>query len=225
MRLALAAALVAAALPLATTPANAIGGVMQPGDVISTSTGGCTLNFLFDGLGVNAGKVYFATAAHCTSAVGQDVRNGSNQVFGDVAYIGNAGVTADDFAFIEVRSGFAVSPAVKGYPQYPAGSTVSTQTAAGDQVQQSGYGTSFSFTRQTQESRKGVLTSDTAAVWRFAGAMDFGDSGGPLVHIPSGRALGIESRVCLGLCTDEGPTIEGVLAKTATAFPVALRTV
>ncbi|MDQ1710854.1 MAG: hypothetical protein QOE45_304 [Frankiaceae bacterium] len=224
-RLALVAALVGGVLPLLPAPAHAAGGVMQPGDVISTSTGGCTLNFLFDGIGANAGKVYFATAAHCVSSIGQDVFNGANQAFGDVAYIGNAASTGTDFAFIQVRAGFAVSPAVKGWPQYPTGSTVSTQTTAGDQIQQSGYGTSFSFTKPTQEQRKGVLVSDTATVWRFAGAMDFGDSGGPLVHIPTGKALGIESRVCIGACTDEGPTIEGVLGQTATPFPVALRTV
>ena len=222
-RVLLAAVLVAGALT--ASPASAIGGVVQPGDEIWTSTGGCTLNFLFDGIGPNAGKVYFATAAHCVSSIGQEVENGSGQVFGDVAYIGNENNTARDFAFIEVRTGIAVSPAVKGYPAYPTGYTVSTQTNAGDQLQQSGYGTAFSFTRQTQEMRKGALTADTAEIWEFAGAMDFGDSGGPLVHVPTGRALGIESRICIGLCTDEGPTIEGVLTKTATAFPVQLRTV
>lgn len=224
LRLALVAATLVA-VPAMTSPASAIGGVVQPGDEIWTGVGGCTLNFLFDGVGANAGKVYFATAAHCVERIGEDVENGSGLVFGDVAYIGDADSTAWDFAFIQVRAGIAVSPAVKGWPQYPTGSTVSTETAQGDQLQQSGYGTVFSFTRPTQEQRKGYLTSDTNSIWRFAGAMDFGDSGGPLVHIRTGKALGIESRVCIGVCTDEGPTIEGVLAKTATAFPVQLRTV
>lgn len=99
-------------------------------------------------------------------------------MLGDVACTGNAGVTADDFAFIEVRAGFAVDRAVKGYPQYPTGSTVSAQTAAGDLVQQSGYDTSISVTRQTQDSRQDVLTSDTAQVWQFAGATGYGGRSG-----------------------------------------------
>lgn len=221
----LVAALVAASPLVGTAPAGAIGGVVQPGDYIETDVGGCTLNFLFDGIGSNAGKVYFATAAHCVDKIGEDVSDINGRVWGDVAYIGNADSTARDFAFVQVRPGIAVSPAVKGYPQYPTGVTSSTETAAGDLLQQSGYGTVFSFTRPTQEERVGALTSDTPEVWRFAGAMDFGDSGGPLVHIPTGKALGIESRICLGVCTDEGPTIQGVLAKTASAFPVQLRTV
>ena len=224
IRYALLAA-VFAATPMLTSPATAIGGVVQPGDQIWTEVGGCTLNFLFDGVGANAGKIYFATAAHCVENIGEDVENASGLVFGDVAYIGDADDTAWDFAFIQVRTGVAVSPAMKGWPQYPTGYTTAGTTAQGDQIQQSGYGTAFSFTRPTQEQRKGILTSDTSSIWRFAGAMDFGDSGGPLVQIRTGRALGIESRVCINICTDEGPTIEGVLAKTATAFPVQLRTV
>lgn len=224
IRYALLAA-VFAATPMLTSPASAAGGVVQPGDQIWTAVGGCTLNFLFDGVGVNAGKVYFATAAHCVEKIGEDVENASGLVFGDVAYIGNADVTAWDFAFIQVRSGIAVSPAMKGWPQYPTGYTTAVETAQGDQIQQSGFGTAYSFTKPTQEQRKGILTSDTNQIWRFAGGMDFGDSGGPLAHIKTGKALGIESRVCINVCTDEGPTIEGVLAKIATTFPVQIRTV
>lgn len=221
----LVSALVAASPLAAIQPAAAIGGVVQPGDYIETDVGGCTLNFLFDGIGSNAGKVYFATAAHCVEKVGEDIRDINGRVWGDVAFIGNQGRTATDYAFVQVRPGIAVSPAMKGYPQYPTGVTTAAETAAGDLIQQSGYGTAYSFTRPTQEERVGVLASDTAEVWRFVGAMDFGDSGGPLVHIRTGKALGIESRICLGICTDEGPTIEGMLAKTATSFPVRLRTV
>ena len=54
----------------------------------------------------------------------------------------------------------------------------------------------------------------------------FGDSGGPLVHVASGKAYGIVSRLCIGVCEEEGPTVEGLLAKAAArGFTVTLRTV
>lgn len=210
----------------AAPPAYAANGLIQPGDYIETEVGGCTLNFLFQA--TSSSRVYFATAAHCVEKVGEDVRNLAGEVFGDVALIGDADVTEHDYAFVEVRSGFVsrVSPAVKGWPQYPTGYTVSSETRTGDTLQQSGYGLGYDLTRLTQEQRFGYLTFDDAEVWGFAGAMNWGDSGGPLVHVRTGKALGIESRVCIGVCTDEGPTIEGVLAKVAArGLSLRLRTV
>ena len=53
-----------------------------------------------------------------------------------------------------------------------------------------------------------------------------GVQGGPLVHIGTGRALGIVSRLCAGTCSEEGPTVQGILAKAASrGFSVTLRTV
>jgi hypothetical protein len=71
-----------------------------------------------------------------------------------------------------------------------------------------------------------VLTYDDAETFGVVGPLIHGDSGGPLVHIPTGKALGSETGLCVGLCTDEGPTVQGILAKAAAAgFPVELRTV
>ena len=41
------------------------------------------------------------------------------------------------------------------------------------------------------------------------------------------KALGIVSRLCgAGACSEEGPTVQGILAKAAAAgFPITLRTV
>jgi hypothetical protein len=37
--------------------------------------------------------------------------------------------------------------------------------------------------------------------------------------------MGIVSRLCVGLCTEEGPTVQGILAKArARGFALALRT-
>jgi len=49
-----------------STPANAVAFTVAPGDmiVIDNSTV-CTINFVFDGTGSLAGKVYVGTAAHC----------------------------------------------------------------------------------------------------------------------------------------------------------------
>ena len=46
------------------------------------------------------------------------------------------------------------------------------------------------------------------------------------MHVKTGKALGIVSRLCAGACSEEGPTVQGILAKAAArGFPVTLRTV
>ena len=201
---------------------------LQPGAYVGTTLGGCTLNFVYDGTGPNDGKVFLGTAAHCVEKVGDPVEDRAGATFGKVAFIGDAESNPHDYAFIEVAAAHVsrVSPAVKGHPQYPVGFTTSSETETGDMIQLSGYGVPFNFTRPTQEERVATLVYDQHENFGVAGLLSWGDSGGPLVHIPSGKALGIESRVCTGPCTDTGPTVEGILAKAAAAgFPVTLRTV
>ena len=218
----------AASLAVGTTSVGAAGELIQPGAYSETTVGGCTLNFVYDGTGLNAGKTYLGTAAHCVKEVGDDVSLASGEVFGDVAFIGDENSSAPDYAFIEVRAEFLsrVSPAVKGYPAYPTGITSPQDTVTGDTVQISGHGLGFGFTATTQEKRFAVLSYDDDEVHAVTGPIDFGDSGGPLVHVKTGKALGIVSRLCLGLCSEEGPTVAGLLAKAnAAGFGVRMRTV
>lgn len=208
--------------------APAANGLIQPGDYMVTGGTACTTNFVYDGTGPLAGRVFVGTAAHCVNAVGDDVRNNANEVWGDVALIGNEGSAAQDWAFVEVRPAFVsrVSAAVKGHPRYPTGVTSPSDTATGDLVQASGYGLGYSVTGATQERRQAVLSSDNADTHSLSGPVHFGDSGGPLVHVRTGRALGIVSRLCYGVCTEVGPTVQGLIAKAAArGFPVTLRTV
>ena len=224
----LATAMLTAGLALWAAPVGAAGELIQPGAFSKTAVGGCTLNFVYDGTGVNAGKTYLGTAAHCVKEIGDDVKLASGEVFGDVAFIGDEDSSAPDFAFIEVRREFRsrVSPAVKGYPAYPTGVTSPQDTATGDTVQISGHGLGFGFTAATQEKRFAVLGYDDDQIHKVTGPIDFGDSGGPLVHVKSGRALGIVSRLCVGICSEEGPTVAGLLDKAnAAGFGVRLRTV
>ncbi|HVF32051.1 MAG TPA: trypsin-like serine protease [Acidimicrobiales bacterium] len=212
----------------ASTPATAATDPIQPGDEIATSVGGCTLNFIYDGTGNLAGKVYGGTAAHCVSSVGQDVQLGSGETFGDVALIGDEDSTVADYAFIEIRPDFVarVRAAMKGHPSYPTGVATASETSVGDTVQLSGYGLGFGLTGPTQERRVGVISYDDADEHQVVAPLIFGDSGGPLVHIESGKAYGIVSRLCIGVCEEEGPTVEGLLAKAAArGFTVTLRTV
>lgn len=229
LRLLLVALAFVGAGPVAS--ATAAPDAIQPGDYMQAEgSGGCTLNFVYDGAGANAGAVYLGTAAHCVKNVAQPqpVRDMDGNVFGDVAFVGDRNRTETDFAFVQVRpsSISRVSPAVKGSPGYPRGFTTPAETQAGDLVQLSGYGTGFDLLPVTQEKRVAVLAGDNEETWQVTGPLTFGDSGGPLVHVPTGKALGIESGVCLGACTDEGPTVQGILDKAAAAgFPVTLRTV
>jgi hypothetical protein len=70
-----------------------------------------------------------------------------------------------------------------------------------------------------------VLTADDDEAYSALATLIFGDSGGPLAHVPTGKALGTVSRLCIGLCQAEGPTVQGIVAKAAAqGFTVRLRT-
>ena len=208
-----------------TTASASAQGLIQPGAYMESGGAGCTMNFVYDG----GGNTYMGTAAHCVSKVGDDVALEDGTVFGDVAMIGNADVMEEDYAFIQVRPEFLsrVSPAVKGHPTLPrSGFTRASETSFGDQIQQSGYGVGASLTNVTREQRRSVLTYDDAEYHQILGYSIFGDSGGPYVHLRTGKAFGIVSRLCVGLCEEMGPTVEGLLAKAAArGFTVQLRTV
>jgi hypothetical protein len=211
-------------LALAAPAAASAATTIQPGAYHDTSVGSCTLNFIYDG----GGTTYAGTAAHCTSSIGQPVFDIDGVQFGTVAFRGDENNTARDYAFIKIdpEDLARVSPAVKGYPQYPTGSTVPTNTNQGDQIQLSGYGLGFGTTKSTQEGRKAIMGWDDTATYDVTGPIDWGDSGGPLVHIATGKALGIVSRLCVGICSEEGPTVQGILSDAAAhGFPVTLRTV
>ena len=110
-----------------------------------------------------------------------------------------------------------MSAAVKGWPAYPKGSTVPADTLTGDSIQLSGYGLGYGTTQPTQEQRTAIMGFDDASTYDVSGPIHWGDSGGPLVHKRTGKALGIVSRLCAGACSEEGPTVQGILAKAAAA--------
>ena len=211
---------VAAVLPSAASAAV----TLQPGAYHETDAGSCTLNFVYTG----GGKTYLGTAAHCVASIGQPVRDIDGTAFGKVAFIGDQNTTAWDFAFIEVdpEDLGRVSPAVKGWPAFPKGVTTPAETLLGDSIQLSGYGLGYDTTPATQEQRRAVMGSDDASTYTVSGPIHWGDSGGPLVHIGTGKALGIVSRLCAGACSEEGPTVQGIIAKAASrGFAVSLRAV
>lgn len=212
-----------AALAALLLPASASAqGKIQPGASMDI----CTLNFVYDGQGTRAGKVYIGTAAHCVEKVGEEIK-GEGKPIGTVAFIGDAANANTDYAFIEVLESELgrVDPSVKGYPEYPTGFTVPEDTAAGDVIQISGYGIGFGETQPTQEKRQGVLQSDDAEIYSMSGPSVNGDSGGPFVHVNTGKALGIVSRYGFETAsTDYGPTVQGILDKAAKGgFGVSLR--
>ena len=223
-------ALAVAALLFGGSPSTAATDPLQPGDYMESSVGGCTLNFMYVGTAPwNNGRVYLGTAAHCVKGVGEVIVDERGQAFGRVAYKGNENAAAADFAFIEVFGNHVgrVSPRVKGHASYPrAGFTEPRQTGFGDQLKASGYGVGFSLTNVTRERRPAVLNFDDASTYGATGPFIFGDSGGPVVHSRTGRALGIVSRLCVGNCTQIGPTVQGILARAhAAGFALRLVTV
>ena len=224
MRRILTATFATMALAIALPGAAQAAVTLQPGAYHETDAGSCTLNFAYSG----GGTTYLGTAAHCVASIGQSVRDIDGTDFGKVAFIGDANVTEWDFAFIAVdpEDVGRVSAAVKGHPSFPTGSTVPANTLTGDSIQLSGYGLGYGTTPATQENRKALMGSDDAELYTVSGPIHWGDSGGPLVHVGTGRALGIVSRLCAGACSEEGPTVQGILAKAASrGFPVSLLTV
>ena len=216
------AATVVAALSLPAASMAAV--TLQPGAYHETDAGSCTMNFVYDG----GGTTYIGTAAHCVASVGQSVYDIEGVDFGKVAFIGDADSTERDYAFIRVdpEDVGRVSPAVKGWPQYPVGFTTPTETATGDSIQLSGYGLGYGTTKPTQEQRTAVMGFDDTKSYDVTGPIHWGDSGGPLVHKRTGKALGIVSRLCIGPCSEEGPTVQGILNDAAArGFPVTLRTI
>ena len=214
------------ALSVAAAPAAAQAAVtLQPGAYHETDSGSCTLNFAYS----HGADTLLGTAAHCvTGGVGQRVRDIEGVEFGSVSFVGNQDQLGWDFAFIKVdpEDVGRVSAAVKGHPAYPKGSTVPAETLAGDTIQISGYGLGYGTTKPTQENRQATLTFDDASMAGVAGPIHWGDSGGPLVHVKTGKALGIVSELCVGTCSEQGPTVQGILAKAASrGYAVTLRTV
>ena len=93
-------------------------------------------------------------------------------------------------------------------------------TLTGDTIQLSGYGLGYGTTPATQEQRTADHGLRRREHYDVTGPIHWGDSGGPLVHVRTGKALGIVSRLCAGACSEEGPTVQGILAKAAAAgFP------
>lgn len=196
-----------------------------PGDDFSTSIGSCTLGFVFDG----GGHTYFVSAAHCFDHIGENAVLDDGSVIGHLAAIGSADNTNTDWSLIEVSASRVadVGGAVRGHADMPRAVTHYTNTAIGDLIQHSGYGIPWFVDATLREKRVGVLTGDDDKVWISIGPDTWGDSGGPVMHRSSKTALGLVSRLCTGVCTSEGPTIEGILpqASAAVGFPLTLRTV
>lgn len=241
--LALVALLAVPAAPVTATSHE----VIQPGDVVTFGNAQCTLNFVFDGVGPLAGKVFIGSAAHCISGrlgIGASTTGIPN--FGTVFYTGDYGNSVNggtavknnipgeqlDFLLIEVKPQYHshVFAGVAGYASMPTGATKAQDTTFPDQIFASGHGIGFGTLRATRENRTGVMTSDSHNTWKGEIPITPGDSGGPILH-ESGKALGVVSGTSTGCCALplhywHGPTVDGVLAElNALGYPVVLRTV
>ncbi|MFN2525634.1 MAG: hypothetical protein ABR505_05140 [Actinomycetota bacterium] len=209
---------------------------IQPGSRITVvdlagpnqAIGSCSVGYVFDGKRKVKGKVFIATAAHCMTDPGDDVMLlETGEAFGEYAVLGSSDSAATDWALIEVFPEYQerVSPAFKGYPQYPVGYTTPDDAAAGDAIRQ----TDWPYGGLPREA---ILTEMDEQVYVLEGPVIPFDSGGPLAHMDSGFALGLVSQgqdcplPSLHCASYTGPTIQTVLKQaTAAGFPITLRTV
>lgn len=229
----------AAAAAFAVTPATQAqqAAPIQPGVSIVHDGGYCTLNWIYDGTGALAGKVYGGTAAHCVTKVGErsSLATGSLgdpiQEFGTVAYIDDN----LDYAFIEIDTAVLgqVNPALKGHPAIPTGVSTTDTAKQGDVIQFSGNGVGFHLLPLTQEQRKGVLHSNDGTEHYVLGAVSPGDSGGPVADVTDGnKAIGLVNTVGVGVVNglpyagEGGISLQGMFTDAAkSGFTLQLRTV
>lgn len=204
-RLATAALAGGVALAVAT-PASGQEAPIQPGSSITMGGGFCTVNWLYEGTGAQAGTVYAGTAAHCVDNVGQEVSLATSSLgtalerIGEVAFMGDAEEPGRDYAFIalDAEDLGQVDPAMAGHPAIPTG--VSTQPAAGDLMQFSGHGVGFHLTQPSRQGRIGVLNALDDREHDVTGAVTPGDSGGPVANLSDGNtAFGIVNTVGAGI--------------------------
>jgi len=217
-------------------PAARAAEVIQPGSSITMGGSYCTLNWIYDGTGSQAGNVFGGTAAHCVSGVGQVVYNSSTSLgtqqtrIGTVAYVSSALDSA--LILIDTARHADVVASLKGHPGIPTG--VSANSAVGDLIQFSGHGIGFHLTQQTQESRVGVLVHDDGTQHYVDGPVTNGDSGGPVANITDGNtALGIVNTLGVAASSEFGAAVgEGGVSlpalfadAAANGFPIELRTI
>lgn len=235
--LSLSAALAATVAAVGLTAAPALAApVIQPGVSITMGGSYCTLNWIYDGTGYQAGTVYGGTAAHCVDSVGQTVELSTGSLGDPVLELGKVAYIDDnlDYAFIEIAAANLsyVNPALKGHPQIPTGVSTTDTAQLGDVIQFSGNGVGFHVTPTTQEQRKGVLVSNDGTQHYVDGAVTPGDSGGPVADVTDGnKALGIVNTVGVGVAGlpyvgEGGVSLQGMFTDAAAAgFTVQLRTV
>jgi hypothetical protein len=209
--------------------------VLQPGTSITNGTDFCTLNWIYNGTGSQAGNTFGGAAAHCfaqgervsiaTASLGTPV-----VAFGTVAYRS----TALDFELIKIDSPCActVDAAMAGHPGIPTGVSTTSTAAVGDVVQYSGHGILTDATAPTQQDRVGVLGYNDGSQHFSYGLVSPGDSGGPVADVSDGnKALGIVDTVGIALTPlpqagEGGVSLQGLLADAAAhGFPVSVRTV
>lgn len=210
--------------------------VIQPGDrMLLNGETNCTLSFVFDGVGDDAGRVFMSIASHCVGAVGEVMHTDNFPAFGAIVYKGDASATLTDIALIEIapaNEGDVVGE-LRGHPGFPTGVASAGTTAVGDRIVMSGWGTGFGEHELTREKRQGILLRHDADVLRLEGPVTPGDSGGPWTHA-DGRALAIVSKITATFsCCEpvdasvhqEGPTVQNILATAdAAGISLALRT-
>lgn len=166
-------------------------GAVRPGVQISTSIGGCTANFLWNG---SNGKRYLGTAGHCLLAADGETTTFSSPVV--QAYVNGwrrigvaryAILNADrDFALIELDAGVTAYPDMAHF-----GGPTDTYTGTSLTplvVHHYGWGLGISelFPARTSLALNTIPVNRVGAV----GIATFGDSGGPAIT-GDGKALGV----------------------------------
>jgi hypothetical protein len=196
--------------------------LIQPGAVVQSDVGLCTLNYVFDG----GGNRYIGTAGHCSEHVG-DVMTDENGVrIGTVAFRIFEG--DDDFSLIKIDTSRYgdIDPSVRGWGG-PTGVTTPATSGLGDVILLSGNPQGVSLPSLIAD-RPGILEAQTNTFYLAIAPAIFGDSGGPVLDWATGKAIGLVSGISIPTVppsTLTGPTLDRTLRTLAQhGFNVSLVT-
>jgi hypothetical protein len=201
---------------------------IQPGDpIVDGDSVDCTLGFVFEGVGEDAGRLFLSTVAHCVEGEGVVISTENAPDFGTVVYHGNPDEVARDIALVEVDADLheRVDTQVRGHSGAPIGVANDEATELGETVQTYGWGVGFRASDETRGERLGLLMDHNETRAQLLAPISFGDSGGPWI-VDDGRALALTkgTQVTVGCCSSNsmsvhmhGPTVENVIDTAAEA--------
>lgn len=175
------------------------GAKLRPGSQMPV----CTFDWLF--ADPVTGAYYVGIAAHCTDDIGQNVSLVGHGEIGTVVFDSDNGTLQEgsgidegvDFSLIRLHDDVnrIAHPQMLGFDG-PSGFVTCDEVVVGESIGFHGYGVGVGQLEPTR-ARQGILSGCDGQDYGAQTAAIYGDSGAAVLHLPTGKALGIVSRLGL----------------------------